>query len=418
MPRPRIQPGENTIATSAVVPATRKNPKTGEREPKPGYLTMQWRICLWNGRVEKHITEMKTTRTTDVRHRAQKTAETLLDGTGTGPWAPDSDFVTYVKTQSIAAIESNQFPKPLRPNTQERYIHVLRLLAAQMKGLTIADAVRPRTLNDALAAIAAENGTATARQCAKVTSKYVMRRLVTDEVITHNPLRDMELELPEHVAKPKPKGGRALTPEQRAAVKDYLLAYEPKRMPQPKRGRYSAEQRTAIRERAVDVTLVQAETGLRINEVCSLTRADVDANANPLTVTVTAGVSKTHRGRTVPVMDDRVADRIRERLAAVAQEPTALVFGSPAFPDRVWDASNRQKATKALYREMADVLDIPLLREVSTHVWRATLNTEWMQRGIPDALRAAFFGHSEDMNRSSYTDTSSTTQLVQMLRDS
>lgn len=117
-------------------------------------------------------------------------------------------------------------------------------------------------------------------------------------------------------------------------------------------------------------------------------------------------------------MDERVADRIRERLTEVPQEPTALVFGSLAFPDRVWDASNRQKAAKALYREIADALDIPLLREVSTHVWRATLNTEWMQRGIPDALRAAFFGHSEDMNRSSYTDTSSTARLVQMLRDS
>lgn len=73
---------------------------------------------------------------------------------------------------------------------------------------------------------------------------------------------------------------------------------------------------------------------------------------------------------------------------------------------------------KALYAEMADALDIPLLREVSSHVWRATLNTEWMGRGVPDALRAAFFGHSEDVNRSSYTDTSSTAQLVRMLRES
>lgn len=118
-------------------------------------------------------------------------------------------------------------------------------------------------------------------------------------------------------------------------------------------------------------------------------------------------------------MDERVADRIRERLAEVPQEPTALVFGSSAFPDRVWDVSNRQKTAKALYREIADALDAPLLRGgVSTHVWRATLNTEWMQRGIPDALRAAFIGHSEDMNRSSYTDTSSAARLVQMLWDS
>lgn len=72
---------------------------------------------------------------------------------------------------------------------------------------------------------------------------------------------------------------------------------------------------------------------------------------------------------------------------------------------------------KALYRDVADALDIPLLREVSSHVWRATLNTEWMQRGVPDALRAAFLGHGEDVNRSSYTDTGNTEALVRMLRD-
>lgn len=407
MPRPRIQPGEDTTATSKVVPGK-----------KPGYLTMQWRVRLWNGRVERHVTEVRTTRATDVRQRAKASARALLDGTSTGAWRRDSELSAYIERESIPAIERNNFPKPLRPATQERYIYELKLLAAQLDGLTIADGVRPRTLSDALAAIAEANGTATAKQCAKVASKYVMRRLVTDEVIDHNPLRDMELELPEHVAKKKPKGGRALTPEQRARVIDFLLAYEPKQMPPSKRGHYSVEQRTAVRERAVELTLLQAETGLRINEACSLTRNNVDTDADPLTVTVTSEVSKTHKGRTVPVMDARVADRVRARLASMPQTASAPVFGSPAYPERAWDPSNRQKAVKALYREMADALDIPLLREVSSHVWRATLNTEWMERGIPDALRAAFFGHGEDVNRSSYTDTSGTAQLVRMLRES
>lgn len=203
-----------------------------------------------------------------------------------------------------------------------------------------------------------------------------------------------------------------------AATSGSPSAYKPEAEPKPKRGRYTAEQRTAIRERAVEITLLQAETGLRINEVCNLRRCDVDTGADPLTVTVTPEISKTHRGRTVPVMDTRVADRVRERLAQVSQEPTALVYGAPALPERVWDASNRQKAVRALYREIADALDIPLLREVSSHVWRATLNTEWMQRGVPDALRAAFFGHGEDVNRASYTDTTGTEALVRMLRES
>lgn len=405
MPRPRIQPGEDTTATSKVVPGK-----------KPGYLTMQWRVCLWNGRVERHVTEVKTTRATDVRHKAKASAKALLDGTSTGSWRRGSELSSYIERESIPAIERNQFPKPLRPNTQLRYIHVLKLLANQLRGMAITDAAKPRQLNDALAAIAEANGTATARQCAKVASKYVMRRLVTDEVIDHNPLRDLDLELPEHVAKAKPRGGRALTSEERARVIDWLLAYKPEAMPQPKRGRYSAEQRTAIRERAVEVTLLQAETGLRINEVCHLTRADINVNADPLEVTVAPEISKTHKGRTVPVMDSRIANRVRERLARAPQTTSAPVFGAPALPDHVWDASNRQKAVRALYAEMADALDIPLLREVSSHVWRTTLNTEWMQRGIPDALRAAHFGHGEDVNRASYTDTSATEMLVRMLR--
>lgn len=405
MPRPKTQPGTNTIDAAEVV------------DLGDGRMRIQWRVCLPNGQVKRCKTVMKTKSKTEIRRKAHVQAEAMINGMSTGSWKPTSDFAKYVEAESIPAIERNQFPRALRPNTQERYIHVLHLLANQMRGLTIADATRPRTLSDALAAIATENGTATAKQCSKVTSKYVMRRLVTDEVITHNPLRDMELELPKHVAKVKPKGGQALTAEERARVIDWLLAYKPEAEPKPKRGRYTAKQRTAIRERAVEITLLQAETGLRINEACNLRRCDVDISANPLTVTVTPEISKTHRGRTVPVMDARVADRIRMRLSEAPQGTTALVYGAPALPERVWDASNRQKAVKALYREIAGALDIPLLREVSSHVWRATLNTEWMQRGVPDALRAAFFGHGEDVNRASYTDTSGTEALVRMLGD-
>ena len=282
VPRPRILPGEDTTATSKVVPGK-----------KPGYLSMQWRVCLFSGRVERHVTEVKTTRVSDVRQKAKATARSLLDGSSTGSWRRDSKLSDYIERESIPAIERNQFPKPLRPNTQVRYVRCLALLADELRGMAIADATRPRQLNDALASIASKNGTATARQCGKVASKYVMRRLVTDEVLDHNPLRDLDLELPEHIARRKPQGGQALTPDERDRVIAFLIEYVPETLPQPKRGRYSAEQRTAIRQRAVDVTLLQADTGLRINEACRLTRADVDVDADPLTVSVTAEVSKT-----------------------------------------------------------------------------------------------------------------------------
>lgn len=321
----------------------------------------------------------------------------------------------YVERESIAAVRRNEFHKPLRQNTVLRYVHVLQLFARLTRGFSIADAARPRTLRKVFAEMAEANGTETARQAAKVVSKYVMRRLVTDEVIDHNPLRDLDLELPEHVAKSKPKGGRALTPEERGRAVDFLLGYEPELAVRPGRGRYSPEQRAAVLGRAAEVTLVQAVTGLRVGEVCHLTRDDIDDESDPLTLTVREEVSKTHRGRVVPVMDPRVAARIRSRLSALPKAGSSLLYGSPAVPDKVWDPSNRQKAIKRLFRELSDLLDIPLLSEVSSHVWRATLNTEWAMLGVPDSLRSAFFGHSVEVNKSFYTDTSSTEQLVRLL---
>lgn len=152
MPRPRTQPGTSTIDTAEVV-------NLGD-----GRMRIQWRVCLPNGQVKRCKTVMKTKSKTEIRRKAHAQAEAMINGMSTGSWKPTSDFAKYVETESIPAIERNQFPRALRPNTQERYIHVLHLLADQMRGLTIADATRPRTLNDALAAIAAENGTATAKQ--------------------------------------------------------------------------------------------------------------------------------------------------------------------------------------------------------------------------------------------------------------
>lgn len=64
------------------------------------------------------------------------------------------------------------------------------------------------------------------------------------------------------------------------------------------------------------------------------------------------------------------------------------------------------------------ILAILHIDKVSTHVWRATLNTEWMQKGVPDLIRSAYFGHSPEVNRSYYTDTTnvSVSVLVDMLR--
>ena len=153
-----------------------------------------------------------------------------------------------------------------------------------------------------------------------------------------------------------------------------------------------------------------------INEARLLTLADMGEEGSVLSVTVTAEVSKTYRGRTIPVTDERVAERMRRRMEEADDDAEALLFPAPAASGSVWDLNNAEHAIKKLYRELADELDIPLLREVSTHVWRATLNTEWMQRGIPEVIRSAYFGHSPEVNRNYYTDTTNVSVLVGMLR--
>ena len=42
--------------------------------------------------------------------------------------------------------------------------------------------------------------------------------------------------------------------------------------------------------------------------------------------------------------------------------------------------------------------------------------TERMQKGVPDLIRSAYFGHSPEVNRSYYTDTTNVSVLVDMLR--
>ena len=82
----------------------------------------------------------------------------------------------------------------------------------------------------------------------------------------------------------------------------------------------------------------------------------------------------------------------------------------------MWDSSNAQKAVRALYDELADDLGIPLLRNVASHVWRATLNSEWRDRGGPAEVRSAYFGHSVEVNRQYYTADIDLSVLAGMVR--
>lgn len=386
-----------------------------------GRYRMQWYVCLPTGRVVHKKIERRAKRKADIRDRARELTEELLrtgGEWGLAGWKGSSDMGRFVEEVCVRAIKENHFARPLRPHTQERYVHDLKLFAERARGTTIAAASRPKFLVPAFQEIAREHGTATARKASTTCSKYVFKRLVTYQVIDHNPLVGIDLELPQVTGrahgKEHVKGGQSLTATERERVVAWLAAWEPEA--EGVAGRYGVSGTRARWELARDVSLVQATCGLRLNEVLSLERRDVGELDGRTCLTVREEVSKTHKARTVPVTDERASEAVRRRLESkVDPEPTSLVFGSPAAPQRPWDRSNAHKTLRRLYDMMADELAIPKLRAVATHSWRDTLNTEWMERGVPVEIRHEFFGHSKEENVATYTDVTHTRALIEML---
>lgn len=152
--------------------------------------------------------------------------------------------------------------------------------------------------------------------------------------------------------------------------------------------------------------------GLRRAEVCGLRWEDVDLKARTLTIAVTRPMvsgkvivkaPKSRRGiRTLPIdealaaalqaLHDRQVTEAME--AGKAYEPSGYVvtdeLGRPMSPDFYSDEFHR-------VRERAGVERITL-RNI-----RATANTLMADAGIPDHIRAGWCGHTEAVNRDSYT---------------
>lgn len=158
-----------------------------------------------------------------------------------------------------------------------------------------------------------------------------MAELVSDDIIKRNPLARAGFNprlRGDVVAARKPKGGQAPTFEERERVISYLLEHDPEREG-PRRGHYTKGVRTALQCEVADVTLLQSVTGLRIGEACALTHADVADEGGRLKLTVRKEKSKTKRGRSLRVYDDRVG----ERIVGQPQRPQTLVFGAPGDPE-------------------------------------------------------------------------------------
>ena len=398
MPRVALKPGQTSIDTSNVV-----------ERPDGGYR-LQWSICLNDGKILKKTSKGPTKGET--RANARRTAAELLrSGGNRGTWTPTSLMSEYIEDVSIPVVTDTEKLKPL---SKTRYLHLLDLLIEQFEGYKIVDATRFRRLEEALQAIANDHGWQTGRQAKNVLSRWVLGQMIRDELIEANPLLGMPIELGSVKKTKKSNGGQALSEAEYRRALDYLLSVDVTEVEAPKRGRYQATDRIAQRRATVEMALLQATTGLRISEARQLYCRYVSVDdAGRVTIHVGKDIAKGSKPRDVEVLDSRVAARIAARLAETRFD---RLFGSPAAPTSLWDTSNAQHAMTRLMREIGRECKIPLLSEVSTHVWRATLNTMAMSKGVPAEIRAAWFGHGEGVNVSSYTDTTDTTPLVDAMR--
>lgn len=213
--------------------------------------------------------------------------------------------------------------------------------------------------------------------------------------------------------------GKALTAEEYARLVEHLLQIDCADVEKPKRGRWGIDAVIAKRRNVVDLTLTQATTGLRVSEANKLRAKHVEvADDGTMLIHATrevikGGGNRSYRPRSVPVLDERVAERILARCNERGQEDR--IIGSPTKPSTVWDESNCQDETQVLYRELARDCEVPLLATARTHVWRHTLNTVLLA-DVPEVVRAAFFGHTTDVNRSRYTDLSNAHTMIRAVR--
>ena len=362
-------------------------------------VRLTWRICLPDGTVRQRHTHAPTVG--EARRRAKaKAAEMMSEHRSGGTWSITSSTADYLDKVTKPLLE-----KQANDNTRARYLLALKQITSQLGQKKVGDAARFRTLEQALQSIAQQHGSESARQARSVLSKYVLDQMVRDELIMANPIRGIGIDLSSNRPLP-PRAERSLTRDELNKAIDWLLTLDPAEgVEKPKRGRWTLDDAIEKRRCAIDLTLLQAASGLRISEANALTWPTFDDSAE-----VTDATSKTKRGRKVPLLFTDVVDHLKRRRERGGQ----YVIGSPTDPDAAWDRDNATKAIRALYPEIGRAIECNVFEHGRSHLWRASLNS--LMLDLPDAVRAAYFGHDTKTNRTYYTDTTDVTPVVEAAR--
>lgn len=414
---PRLEPGEDSI--------DRSTPKKGAN----GIYTLSWQIRPNDGGPKtRHTTTGPSKNLT--RRRAKARADEIRQIGENNDWSLSDTAGEFIAKISINAIQELH----REPSTKTRYATVMRCFLGTCPraeehqiafgSMTIGKAILANSGVEVLRDIAKVHGAESGHQAKTVLTRYIYDLMRLHGLVDHNPIAGVRIEWPQGSAHPTGRGGVSLGLVNYRRCVAYLLSLDPATdMSIKKKGRWKPEDRIARRRNAINLILLQMGTAMRVEEANSLHWSDVvfesDAGGSSeeitMSVLVSVGRSKTHRSRRIPVINQRVARHFKElhdldEASGVAMQDM-YVIGAPADRKREWDPSNRNKALREMYLNMAGVLEIPDLKIQCGHVWRATINTILRDRGVGLEVRAAMLGHSAVVNRTSYTDTTDMSPL-------
>lgn len=407
----RLEPGEHSIDRNTPTKRILKGREV---------MVLDWSVRLHDGRlIENKRTQGRTA--AEVRRKAKTTAKDLLSTGGQrNRWTPTTPIDRYLNEVSLKEInESGR-----RPASITQYRRVLGLLRAQLTGHSISSAWHYDVLVDALNTIASANGAETARQTRSVLGKYLAQPMKRHRLIDHNPLDGARLDFTRYAPAPDPdkptRGGQALTAAEQERVIVHLLNLDPAEgVIKPIRGRWNLENRINRRRNTINLTLFQAGAGLRMSEALQITHRllEVDDDGT-IHVNVTKDIAKTGVARRTPVADPRIAEHLLARLNTAGNTDEYLIC-APADPKKRWARAGNGGATGCvadLYMQLAKDLDIPLLEDARSHLWRTTLSSRYEEAGVPREHYAAILGHDEKTNKRSYTDRTDTSAMVAAYR--
>lgn len=404
----QLDPGDDTISEVK-----------GRRQPD-GTFWLDWSYRPLDGSKTRQK-RSKGRSIGEARRKAREKLDDLLAVSAQTTWKARDRLTDYIEQVSKESIESAR----LAESSRQRYLGVLRYLVGDckddhqhersLKNHTITSGTKFRVLEGCLQEIAATHGGETAHQARSVLGKYVLDQLIRDDLIVASPVAGKRIDLSSGKDRERTRGGVALTLEQWNAVIGYLLALDPAEgVQKPKQGMYTLADKVAVKANAIDLTILQALTGLRIGEATTITWRMVEFISDAMLLHLRPENVKTGRGRTLSVTDTAVVELFRARQARAGGADEYMI-GSPAKPGTTWAPRQRNEAVKALYLAMAEKLGIEHLKVERSHVWRATLNTLTMGDGVPEAVRTAHLGHTSQVSRAHYTDNSDGSLLADSL---